>query len=162
MTVPATREFLPALRELEGRLSVPIPERVRILRELEFDLEQQSLGTIKWPLLFSALMIVGLTLWSARGLLGADASASARTKAWIDAILFWGAFAMIAGVLGTLLGTIEAANATQLAGEAPAGVVWAGIRIALQSSAIGALILALASLAWFGLQLRWRLLAENR
>lgn len=40
MTMPATREFLPALRELERRLSVPIPERVRILRELEFDLEQ--------------------------------------------------------------------------------------------------------------------------
>lgn len=42
MTVPATREFLPALRELEGRLSVPIPERVRILRELEFDLEDRK------------------------------------------------------------------------------------------------------------------------
>lgn len=40
MSMPATREFLPALRELESRLSVPIPERVRILRELEFDLEQ--------------------------------------------------------------------------------------------------------------------------
>lgn len=40
MRAPAEREFLLALRELDGRLAVPIPERVRILRELEFDLEQ--------------------------------------------------------------------------------------------------------------------------
>lgn len=122
----------------------------------------RSLGVIKWPLLFSALMIVGLALWSARGLIGERDPASARTKAWIDAILFWGAFAMIAGVLGTLLGIMAAANAVQLAGEVETRTVWSGIRIALQSSAIGALILALASLAWFGLQLRWRLLAESR
>ncbi len=40
MSTPAARPFLPALREVEGRLSVPIQERVRILLELEFDLEQ--------------------------------------------------------------------------------------------------------------------------
>ena len=38
MTTRAVRPFLPALREVEGRLKVPIPERVRILLELEFDL----------------------------------------------------------------------------------------------------------------------------
>lgn len=121
----------------------------------------ESLGTIKWPLLFSALMIMGLTLWSARRVIGANASASGRTKAWIDAILFWGAFAMVAGVLGTLVGTMAAANAIELAGELQPAVVWSGIKIALGSSAVGALILALASLAWFALQLRWRLLAES-
>lgn len=120
-----------------------------------------SLGKIRWPLLVSMLVIVGLTLGSARRLIGANASPSARTKAWIDAILFWGAFATIAGILGTLVGTVTAANAIQLAGEVQASVVWDGIRIALQSSAIGVVILALASLAWFGLQLRWRLLAAR-
>ncbi len=35
-----SREFVPALRELDRRLSVPLPERVRILRELESGLEQ--------------------------------------------------------------------------------------------------------------------------
>ena len=39
MTTDAVRSFLPILREVERELSVPIPERVRILRELEFDLE---------------------------------------------------------------------------------------------------------------------------
>lgn len=39
------RTFLPDLRDIEGRLPLPIPRRVRILRELESDLEalQQQL-----------------------------------------------------------------------------------------------------------------------
>ena len=40
MSSGAARVFLPALREVERGLLVPIPEQVRILRELEFDLEE--------------------------------------------------------------------------------------------------------------------------
>jgi hypothetical protein len=40
MSAHAERVFLPLLRELESHLTVPIPARVRILRELEFDLEE--------------------------------------------------------------------------------------------------------------------------
>lgn len=40
MTTEAVRIFLPILREVERELTVPIPDRVRILRELEFDLEE--------------------------------------------------------------------------------------------------------------------------
>jgi hypothetical protein len=39
MTRREDRPFLSTLREVEGQLSVPISTRVRILRELEFDLE---------------------------------------------------------------------------------------------------------------------------
>lgn len=56
MSTAARREFLPALRELERRLSVPVPERVRILRELAYDLEQ----------LFTRLMASGLSAEAAR------------------------------------------------------------------------------------------------
>jgi len=34
------RAFLPALRRLERRLALPIPRRIRLLRELEWDLEE--------------------------------------------------------------------------------------------------------------------------
>lgn len=40
MSSQAVRAFLPALKELERRLTVPIPDRLRILRELEYDLEE--------------------------------------------------------------------------------------------------------------------------
>ncbi len=40
MSRQAARGFAPVLREVERGLALPIPERVRILRELEFDLEE--------------------------------------------------------------------------------------------------------------------------
>lgn len=40
MTARTARAFLPTLREVERELTVPLPERVRILQELEFDLEE--------------------------------------------------------------------------------------------------------------------------
>ena len=39
MNGPAAEGFAAVLREVEGRLALPIPARVRILRELEYDLE---------------------------------------------------------------------------------------------------------------------------
>ncbi len=40
MSGPAAGGFVPVLREVERGLALPIPDRVRILRELEYDLEE--------------------------------------------------------------------------------------------------------------------------
>ena len=40
MSGRVARGFAPVLREVERRLELPIPDRVRILRELEYDLEE--------------------------------------------------------------------------------------------------------------------------
>ncbi len=40
MSGPAARGFAPVLREVERGLALPIPDRVRILRELKYDLEE--------------------------------------------------------------------------------------------------------------------------
>ncbi len=121
-----------------------------------------AIGVIRWPLAFSLLVVVLLAFWSGKSLWGADPTPDGRTKAWVDAILFWGVFALIAGVLGTLIGVINAAGAIQAASEVSAPLVWGGMRVALLSSSAGALILAFAALLWFGLQLRWRLLWSDR
>ena len=121
-----------------------------------------AIGVIRWPLAFSLLVVVLLAFWSGKSLWGAYPSPDGRTKAWVDAILFWGVFALIAGVLGTLIGVINAAGAIQAASEVSAPLVWGGMRVALLSSSAGALILAFAALLWFGLQLRWRLLWSDR
>ena len=41
-TPVAERAFLPVLRRLDGDMTLPLPERVRVLRELEFDLRALS------------------------------------------------------------------------------------------------------------------------
>lgn len=40
MSSGSVRAFLPTLRKIEQELTLPIPDRIRILRELEFDLEE--------------------------------------------------------------------------------------------------------------------------
>jgi len=121
----------------------------------------ETLGVIRWPLAFSFLAVVLLTLWSASRMFRSGAGPDLRTRTWIDAILFWGGFAFISGILGTLVGIIIAAQSIERAGAVEATLVWGGIKIALGSSALGALILALAALCWFALQLRWRLLRAD-
>lgn len=119
----------------------------------------RNLGFIRLPLTLALILVVLLTIWSGAMLFRRDAEPDLRTKAWLDAILFWGGFAFIAGLLGTLLGVIVAAGSIEMAGEVEPTLVWGGLKIALTSSAAGATILSFAALFWFVLQMRWRLLA---
>jgi hypothetical protein len=120
-----------------------------------------DMGFMRWPLTFSLAIVVALTAWSALRLFGSRAMADPRTKAWVDAILFWGGFALVTGVLGTLIGIVVSAQSIERAGEVSSTLVWGGIKVAMLTSVMGALILALAGLAWFVLQIRWRLLAAD-
>lgn len=120
-----------------------------------------DMGFIRYPLTFSLVVVLALAGWSVSRLFSSGAWASPRTKAWIDAVLFWGAFAVISGVLGTLVGIIVAAQAIEAAGEVQTTLVWGGIKIAMLSSVFGVLILAFSALLWFALHMRWRLLAAT-
>lgn len=117
-----------------------------------------SMGFIRWPLAFSLLAVLVLATYSGARLFKPKAASDVLTKAWLDAVLFWGGFAMIAGFLGTLVGVVIAAQSIEAAGSVSTSLVWGGIKIALLSSAFGTLILAGSALLWFGLQLRWRVL----
>ena len=117
-----------------------------------------DIGFIRWPLTFSLMAVIGLALMSAATLFGRDTTAGLVAKTWIDAILFWGGFAFISGVLGSIIGVILAFQAIEMAGEVEATLVAGGIKVALLSSFFGVMILAFAALLWFALQFRWRLL----
>ena len=116
-----------------------------------------DVGFTRWPLAFSLLAVFGLAAWASVHLVTGPAGRP-ETKAWIDAVLFWGGFAFLSGVLGTLVGIVQAAQAIEISGAAvPPSLVWGGVKVALLSTVVGALVLAAAALAWFGLQLGWRL-----
>jgi hypothetical protein len=121
----------------------------------------EYMGFIRWPLSFSLLAVAALASYSALRLFRANASPDLPTKAWLDAILFWGGFAAISGVLGTLIGIVVAAQSIEAAGEVSTTLVWGGIKIAMLSSIFGVMILGFAALLWFALQLRWRLLVAK-
>ena len=115
-----------------------------------------EMGVMRYPLGFSMVMVLGLTAWSTVRVFTWSTGADLRTKAWIDAILFWGGFAVICGVLGTTIGIIIAAQSIEAAGTIQTTLVWGGIKVALLTTVFGILILAVAALSWFGLQLKWR------
>ncbi len=118
-------------------------------------------GFIRWPLMFSFMTVIGLALFSTIRLFRPGATPDLHTKAWLDAILFWGGFATISGLLGTLIGITIASQSVEAAGEVNVTLMWGGIKVSLLSSLFGVLILAFASLLWFVLQLRWRLLVAD-
>ena len=121
-----------------------------------------AMGFMRYPLAFCFFAVLALALWSASKVFKPDASPEPATKAWIDAILFWGGFAVICGILGTLVGIIIAAQAIEAYGEVSPVLVWGGIKVAFLTSVFGVLILGFASLSWFVLQLRWRLLTAHQ
>ncbi|MDH3732676.1 MAG: MotA/TolQ/ExbB proton channel family protein, partial [Gemmatimonadota bacterium] len=84
-----------------------------------------------------------------------------RTKAWVDGILFWGGFAAISGMLGSLIGIIVAFQNIERAGEVTPTLVAGGVKVGLLSTSLGLVILGFAALAWFPLQLRWRFLLDR-
>lgn len=121
----------------------------------------EAMGFIRYPLTFSSMVILALVLYSSVRLFEGDARTLPMTRTWTDAVLFWGGFAFITGVLGTLLGIVLAAQSIEQAGTVSPMLVWGGIKVALYSSVFGLLVLAASSLAWFALHLRWRALASR-
>ena len=121
----------------------------------------QAMGVIRFPLGLSVLVIGGLAAYATVRLFRAGARPDLMTRTWLDAILFWGGFSLVTGVLGTLVGIVFAAQAIETAGAVSSGLVWGGIKVALYSSVFGTLVLAGASLIWFALQLRWRYLMSE-
>lgn len=120
-----------------------------------------DLGISALPLLVSGLAVLALSVWTGSRLFGGANATDLRTKAWVDAVLFWGGFAMVTGLLGSLVGFMQAAQMIETAGSVSPALLWGGMKVATSSAAVGLVVLVLASMCWFVLQLRWRLLTAD-
>jgi len=118
----------------------------------------ELIGFIRWPMLFGTLWAVGLGLYSAGQLFRSGAEANLRTKAWLDGVLFWGGFTALAGILGSLVGVVLAAQSVEAAGAVHPTLIAGGFKVAILSSALGFLVLGASSMGWYFLQMRWRFL----
>lgn len=115
-------------------------------------------GFMMYPIVISALLALGLTGWSVWRLWGREPRVDARVEAGVDGVLFWGGFALLLGILGTVIGVAQAAQAIEMLGEVHATLAWAGIRVALITTIWGMVILVAAALSWFLLRVRCRTL----
>jgi hypothetical protein len=112
----------------------------------------QEMGFIAYPLaIVSVFLVIEIARATDAVLADRGASASA-TSARIHPVLLWGVLAAVLGVLGTVIGVYQAAEAISRAGTATPTLVWSGIKVTLGSTIVGMLLLGIASVGWLGLQ----------
>jgi len=116
-------------------------------------------GFMMWPITVcgvAVLALAGRALWRMRS---ESAEPGDAVRAGIDGVLFWGVYASVLGVLGTVVGFSLAAMAVESVGEVHVRLVSGGIKVALITTIYGFLILLLAAPLWFGLRQAQRRLA---
>ncbi|MEX0892723.1 MAG: MotA/TolQ/ExbB proton channel family protein [Gemmatimonadota bacterium] len=116
-------------------------------------------GFMMWPILVCALIVLALAAKGGRRLL--DTERSPRAHAAIAAIPFWGGFAVVLGVLGTVVGWMQIARNVERAGTMHTSLIWGGFGISLITTLFGLLVLAVSLLVWLGLWLPGRRLAAE-
>jgi len=112
-------------------------------------------GFFMWPLLAIAVLIAVLAVWSGLRMRDADGP-DPMLETGIDAVLFWGGWGVVVGLLGTFGGIYQAAGAISRAGEVSAALVWGGIKVALTTTLFALLIFSIAALIWLGLRVAYR------
>lgn len=108
-------------------------------------------GFFMWFVLGAGVVGLALAADAGRKLSGGAFGAEAL-RAEIDGVLFWGGFASVLGLIGTLGGVAVMARSLERAGGASPGVIWGGFRVALIPTAFGLAVLAACLLAWYGLR----------
>jgi len=124
-------------------------------------MEYMDGGYIMYPLTFCALAVLFLATRAAWRIWGGGAGTPRAILAQVDGILFWGSYAVVVGVLGTVVGIAVSAQAVEAVGEVPTQLLWGGIKVALIPTIFGLLYFLGAALIWFGLRyvLRKRMLS---
>lgn len=116
-------------------------------------------GYMMWVILAATLLILSLAAWA--GVRTAKLSGpNAVVETAIDAVLFWGVWVVVIGLLGTFVGIYQAAGVLEtVGGAASAGLIWGGIKVSLTTTVFGLLVFSVAALLWMGLRTRYRRVA---
>lgn len=125
-------------------------------------MEYMDGGYIMYPLTFCALVVLFLSARAAWRIWGAGAGTPGAIRAQVDGILFWGSYAVVVGVLGTVVGIAVSAQAVEAVGEVHTQLLWGGIKVALIPTIFGLLYFLGAALIWFGLRYVLRKRMRNR
>jgi biopolymer transport protein ExbB/TolQ len=116
-------------------------------------------GYAMWALLVSGALVLVLAGNAVRRLATADASGP--RDAGVDAVLFWGMFSVVLGLIGTLVGIGQAARAIEAAGVVEPALARAGFRITLTTTIAGLGTGAISLVLWFALRTWQRFAARG-
>jgi biopolymer transport protein ExbB/TolQ len=109
-------------------------------------------GVMMYPLFAVAAAAIGFAVVAGRRLRQHAGAPDPRLESAIDAVLFWGSFGVVLGLIGTLIGIVQAAQAIELAGGVEARLAWGGIRVSLPPTIFALFVFGIAALTWFFLR----------
>jgi len=115
-----------------------------------------NMGYVVYPITFCALMVAVLAVRAFMRLRDQGNGQPTLVRTTIDGTLFWGAYAAVMGVFGTVLGIVVAAQAVEAVNTIEPALVFGGIKVALTSTIYGVFIFLIAALVWFALRSRHR------
>ncbi len=107
-------------------------------------------GFMMWFVVAAFVFVIVTTVNAIRAIRTSRAAA----RGTVDAVLFWGIFALLVGFLGTVVGVSQAARFIEQAPMISASMIWGGIRVALTTTIAGCVTFGVALCAWA--ILRWR------
>ena len=110
------------------------------------------MGFMQYPITFCALMVLVLAGRAAWRMRSEEAGTQGLIRSTIDGSLFWGGYALVLGVLGTVMGITLAAHAVEAVGEVHTSLVWGGIKVALSTTIYGLLVFLASGLVWYALR----------
>jgi len=108
-------------------------------------------GVLMWPLLVIGIGVLYLgarTGW----LLARSESRPLEAERALQSILFWGGMSLVLGLLGTVVGIVQIAQAVALTGAVEARLVWGGFGLSLMTLIFGLVILTTSLLLWIVLR----------
>ena len=107
-----------------------------------------------WGIVLLALIVLNLGLagWSLASLLGEGEKTGPPLQNRINAVLFWGAFGAVVGVLGQVHGIYLSLRVVSQATDISPPIVMEGFAISLLPAIPGFLLLLGSALAWMGLR----------
>lgn len=117
-------------------------------------------GFLMFPLVFIALVVFGIFLRSFWHLFVRSGSDSVVIQSCLDGLLFWGGFAVVIGVLGSVVGYNKAIAMIAAHGIVNPRALWIGTAEGMVSSITGLLVFAAAGALWY--VLRWRHLSDRQ
>ncbi|HUF50745.1 MAG TPA: MotA/TolQ/ExbB proton channel family protein [Longimicrobiales bacterium] len=109
----------------------------------------RSGGFMMWPILLGLIALIVVAVRAALTLSADTRDGGRALRSAADAVLFWGGFSALLGVMGTLIGIAQAARAISHAGGASAGLIWGGFGLTLTTTLFGLIVLVLALIAWY-------------
>lgn len=115
-----------------------------------------------WGVILTALIFLnlGLAAWSLVSMLSRDGKVGPSLRNRINAVLFWGVFGAVVGLLGQASGIYAALRVVSRASEISPPIVMEGFAISFLTTILGLAIFLGSGLAWMGLRGMYNRLSE--